>query len=125
MGGDRRLGRNPNIENEGSDVARASRLESILGSWSQNGRHFSRPLQVTFLLFLTLALFALTAQNIINEYRNLRAPVDKTVSSAQTLFLHQKSIAMAGLTRTISVLSGDPDLVSAMRAEDSARIELA
>ncbi len=100
----------------------SARLDRILRDWSSDGRQISRPLKATFLVFLLLAVCALTVQNSINAYRDLEAPLLNATVSAQELLRHQKVIGSSGLEQTLLGISTNSNLVEAIEFGLSDRI---
>lgn len=94
------------------------RLDSVLKSWSANGRQIARPLKVTFFAFLAVTGVVLTTQNVVNEFRNLKKPIESTSASAAMLFLHQKSVASSGLEQALLGLSTNETFRRAVASRD-------
>ncbi|WP_161599796.1 putative bifunctional diguanylate cyclase/phosphodiesterase [Roseibium sediminis] len=92
----------------------SERLDAVFASWSADGRQISKPLKVTFIAFLVVTVLTLTAQNALNEYRNLSKPIIATTSSAKTLLAHQKQVAALGLEQALLGISSGGTLKQAM-----------
>lgn len=91
-----------------------------LGSGDET--QFEKPLRTVFLAFLALLVLALTIQNVVSEYRNLREPQDLIVQTAGRLLMQQKARGVQMLDRVAVRLSTDSTLQEALRRNDSAGI---
>lgn len=100
-----------------SNPARFSeRVDAALRGWSADGRHISKPLKVTFLSFLVMTVVAFTAQHFASEFNNLRAPLERTASSAKMLLQHQKTTGTSGLELALLGLSTNENMIKAMKS---------
>lgn len=103
----------------------SARLDRILRDWTADGRQIAKPLKAVFLLFLFLTVAALTTQNFLNEYHNLKAPLDQTTETAEKLLQHQKAISTSGLEQTLLGITTNSAMIEAMKSGSTDNIRSA
>lgn len=97
-------------------------LDRMLDKWCADESCFERPLRAVFLSFLVLTVAVLTLQNIVSEYRSLREPQEATMQTAERLLVHQRALGAEALTHAVAAVSGDKDLLGAIRTKDLSEI---
>ena len=92
----------------------STRMDRILSQWSENGSQIEKPLKAVFITFLTIAVLALTAQNIVAEYRALTAPHNRIAIAATNLLREHKDLGTHELNRIVNALGENEEFQSAI-----------
>jgi diguanylate cyclase (GGDEF)-like protein/PAS domain S-box-containing protein len=97
-------------------------LDRMLDKCCTDQVRFEKPLRAVFVSFLVLTVAVLTFQNIISEYRSLRATQETAVRTAERLLKLQRALGAELLDQTVAAVSGNRALVEAVRHKDPARV---